>query len=448
MIRHLISAALLATTLAAPATADAGLKTSAAIVDGLDALQGQVDLWPGFDPWSIPVAVFDGEHTWLFRHPSPPEGFEAVPGRDGVQVLAGRPAALVANSSAEIGGVTTATLMLASMRGEKELPLARRVGTLVHETFHVFQGAHHPQWRANEASLFLYPTDDADGLAGRRLEEAALRRALGAAEPETSACWTRAALAARRERFAALDEDLVAYEHGTELNEGLASYVEHRSRGETRGERLFEEPSAAEKVRQRAYGTGTALGLLLDRFDAGWRERLEADDTQALDEMLAAAVGEGDACKHADDEREALVEAAHRDAAAVVTTRLEAVREFKEKTGWRVVVTAPAQPLLLCGFDPLNVMNVGEGEVLHNRFLCLKNDAGELGVMGRQSFSTAAGPHPVFTGVRTLTLTGLPEPEVEDDGERVKISTAGFDADFAATLEKEGETLELRLRTE
>ena len=44
--------------------------------------------------------------------------------------------------------------------------------------------------------------------------------------------------------------------------------------------------------RWRLYGTGAALGLLLDRFEAeNWRERLE--DGQFFNEMLAEVVGFG-----------------------------------------------------------------------------------------------------------------------------------------------------------
>jgi len=32
-------------------------------------------LWPGFDPLAIPLAVFTGQQTVLFRHPQPPPEF-------------------------------------------------------------------------------------------------------------------------------------------------------------------------------------------------------------------------------------------------------------------------------------------------------------------------------------------------------------------------------------
>jgi hypothetical protein len=49
-----------------------------AIVAEADRLAAR-ELWPGFDPRTVPVAIHDGEQTLLFRHPSPPAGFEPDP---------------------------------------------------------------------------------------------------------------------------------------------------------------------------------------------------------------------------------------------------------------------------------------------------------------------------------------------------------------------------------
>ena len=31
--------------------------------------------WPGYDPIAVPLAIYDGTTTFLFRHRAPPEGF-------------------------------------------------------------------------------------------------------------------------------------------------------------------------------------------------------------------------------------------------------------------------------------------------------------------------------------------------------------------------------------
>jgi hypothetical protein len=66
-------------------------------------------LWPGYEPLAIPLAVFDGKNTYLFRHAAPPEKFREL---QGTHVFEGRHPAVVANSSAQIGGVQTATVFL------------------------------------------------------------------------------------------------------------------------------------------------------------------------------------------------------------------------------------------------------------------------------------------------------------------------------------------------
>jgi len=41
--------------------------------------------WPGFDPLAVPLALYDGQATWLFRHPHPPPEFG--PGQGGAAAL-------------------------------------------------------------------------------------------------------------------------------------------------------------------------------------------------------------------------------------------------------------------------------------------------------------------------------------------------------------------------
>ena len=78
------------------------------------------------------------------------------------------------------------------------------------------------------------------------------------------------------------------YERGTELLEGLASYVEAMSVGQTSVD-LPREGYAANEVRGRCYEIGHALAVLLDAFAPMWKTAFEADDTQALDLYLAGS---------------------------------------------------------------------------------------------------------------------------------------------------------------
>ena len=405
--------------------------------------------WPGFQPATIPLAVFDGRRTYLFHHPSPPGDFRPLEGTR-VHVIDGRHSAVTANSSAEIGGTATATLL--ADRGA--LPARGLAAVALHEAFHVFQRARHPSWSGNEGDVFLYPVDDARLLALRRLETEALRRALAAPDSGMSACWTRAALGHRRERFAGMDSVFGRYERLTELNEGLATYVQLLP-----GDRpVVAFPTgefAATEVRARIYVVGPALALLLDRFAPDWKTSLERDDSRALDLLLADALdgkaAAEPACGFSDADRALIERTARRDAESVVAARGTRRRLFEGRPGWRVVVrTSPERPLWPQGFDPLNVERV-DGGLLHTRFLRLGNDAGEVGVIDEggadiEALTVGAGAHPLFNGVREVIIAGLARPEATTDAGTVRVKAAGLALRFSgATVREEAKLLIIEL---
>ena len=476
-----------------PLAADTG--RAFAIAREVERIAVERTFWPGFDPLSVPLAIYSGDRTYLFRHPSPPEGFAPLPGAGpAILVYDGRHPAVIANTSVEIGGVVTATLLADGGAGEP-LGLRELAAVALHEAFHVFQRQRHPRWSANEADLLTYPTDDAGLLALRRRESAALRRALAAltgADDATAACWARLALEARRERFAAMEPAFAAYERGAEMNEGLAAYIEVRAAGRATVE-LPESGFPPAAVRVRAYTVGPALAFLLDRFRPGWQVALEEDDAQHLDELLRAALdaragevrrGEvragdasagdarsgdarsgaarlGDAGRCGFDAGEAaeLERVAREDVAALIARRAERRKAFDARDGWRVVVEpAAGRPLWPQGFDPINLEHV-DGGLLHTRFLRIGNDSGELEAIDGEGadievLTEAAGPHPLFAGIARATIAGLVErPEVgggdrrSDDGGRIVLRAPGFTASFRdADVEERGRVLVVRLR--
>src|SRR5918999_550307 len=83
----------------------------------VERLAGSRTFWPGFDPLAIPLAIYDGKSTWLFRHPSRPTDFEPSSiSSIRSDVRQGRHPAVTSNSSAEIGGGLTATLIAVGAR--------------------------------------------------------------------------------------------------------------------------------------------------------------------------------------------------------------------------------------------------------------------------------------------------------------------------------------------
>jgi hypothetical protein len=395
------------------------------------------NLWPGFDPRTIPVAIFDGRRTFLFRHPAPPPAFEPLPGAAGVLVMNGRMEEVTANSSATIGGVPTATLMPPSAGTS----LRTRAGILIHEAFHVFQRQHHKNWSANEAELFTYPFADTAQVALQREELEALHRALQA-RPRAGACWATIAMDVRARRLAMLPRGAAQFERMTELNEGLATYVEKRAAGVIDRNLLSETRFAPDMVRLRAYQSGVAIARLLDRYSPNWRATLESNDSTALDVLLADALSATPhgSCGFSGPERTKFRGESAADVSSLVTRREQARREFIEKEGWSLLIVSATSPLFPQGFDPLNVQVVTSGEVLHTRFLKLGNDAGSIQVLGRASLTDAAGAHPLFNGVKQLTVTGLSStPEVRVSGDTVTINTDGVTGQFRrASVNRDG----------
>lgn len=401
--------------------------------------------WPGYDPLAVPLAIFDGSNTFLFRHPTPPEGFVAG---ENLHVYEGRNAAVVANSSVLIGGVSTATVMLESLSTESTL--SEWAALVVHEGFHVFQGTTGRRWGANEVDLFLYPVDDAELLTLRRLESEALRRAFLTGERDVVAGWAQCALDLRHERFDRMDPAFQSYERDIETHEGTATYVEYKVTGRTQPPfpaRGFD----AEDVRSRAYITGVAWALLLDRFAPNWRDGFDGDDSRhlytALAEALLTIQESSQDCVFTTPERAEAARIAGEDVKRVLVQRTERRGQFESSPGWQIIVQADeTSPLWPQGFDPLNVRRV-DGGILHTRFLKLGNESGALEVMGDTVFTEAVGPHPLFNGVRRLILAGLEtEPQVEIEAEHVRISLPSFSADFTgANVQRSGRQVIVRL---
>jgi hypothetical protein len=252
-----------------------------------------------------------------------------------------------------------------------------------------------------------------------------------------------------------MDTVFAAYERETELNEGLATYIELRAEGR---DNVAIPPGGFEatEIRRRAYATGSAFGILLDRFHAGWPATFEADDRQNLDQALQTRLGVEprdvpDRCTFSDSEISEADRAARSDVAAVLARQVERREAFEVRSGWRVVVeAADGEPLWPQGFDPLNIERV-QGGLLHTRFLRLGNDSGELEAMDTpeadiDALTVGVGPHPIFNGVQRVVITRLPKPEVDVEGEHVTLRLPGLAASFErASVQQSSEELLVKI---
>lgn len=314
-------------------------------------------LWPGWNAHDTPVLLYLPQvQEALLRHPHPPEGFRRVdspllpegwtldlrdldaPGVEGIFTLDGQ------NTSTSVAGIETLVVAdpLSNLRPslvqllgdarpvrERERALTPellsadpydQLGMVVHEAFHVHQARLAPNKGASEAWLLQYPWLAAENNALFALEGRALERALRAEDEERVFEAALEWLGLRELRRATLPAQAVAYEDGTEFNEGLAKYVEWRAasafegraetgplrwargfhgfadlgfwrerllaalRANTGGETIVNgDPYGSGNLRFRLYTTGMAIGGLLDRLGAdGWQERMLAEPEVTL----------------------------------------------------------------------------------------------------------------------------------------------------------------------
>lgn len=359
-------------------------------------------LWPGFDPCVIPNAIFDGENTWLANHLEPPSGYAPV--GDRLFRLVGRDDAVVANTAAVIGGRMCAVVDRRSLPGA----VAEQAAVLVHEAFHVFQRATYPEWGADEADLFVYPVDDIEVIRTARLEQIALRRAIESDGGEVRAPLAFAAIAFRRQRQQRLDSTSRRYEAASEVQEGLAYFIERTALARETGIFTVPEMPDADDVRRRCYWNGWAYAALLDRSAPGWTATLGDEREPELAAVLTRALP-ADTLPAELDERVLRETGAYAVAQATRARQRieERIDAFAASPGWRVSITAHDTPLRLTGFDPMNLHQVGPGRHLHTRFLNAAGEGVSIAVMDAESVTTACGTNPLRDGVGAIEIAGL-----------------------------------------
>jgi hypothetical protein len=233
-------------------------------------------------PLHGPIVFVDPPSRFVVTNHADSTG--ALEARDGVFVGELPAEVGVANTAVEWAGVEWTMLMW-------PLPEQRysRRRLLAHEMFHRIQGD--LGFPANDpVNTHL---DTRDGRTWMRLEWRALREAL-LRPPERKRAIEDALLfrAARR----ALFPDKAIDERALELNEGLAEYTGFKA--STLPEDVLPDRAAiqldrydqrANLVRNFAYASGPAYGLLLDAADAGWRRQLTSESD--LGDELARALG-------------------------------------------------------------------------------------------------------------------------------------------------------------
>ncbi len=419
-----------------PAVAQTAGPDVFAFVRALDETASR-SLWPGFNPSSLPIALFNGENTLLLRHPSPPPEFSPMPGRPGVLIAPGRYPAVVSNSTRDIAGVRTATVIATPAQSVESTALAT-----VEEVFHVFWLGRHASFRPDESARYAYPVKDVENLRRLLAEDEALARALEAAETGEAARWSAAALAIRRERVPALTKEALAFETSLEMMEGTANYVARRAVGEpsARTAERLRAARPAEGIRWRFYDTGAAVCLLLDRLGPGWQGRVDQEPDLTIEELLGSALrGRGvEPAAFSKSETETFTAKAAAGVAELGDRQQRLRAGLLARGGGRVVVELAegAEAIRVQRFDPINLMVLDAGEIAHNHFLSLVAPQGTVELtnpgFARNTFggvvgiTVPAGRHPLSDGVRQLTVVGIEgAPKLGRDGETVTLEAPG-----------------------
>ena len=372
-------------------------------------------LWPDFQPVGIPLVVWDGVQTTLFQSAAPCEEWKR---RQDRWALPRRHSALVAHTAVTLeDGTDAAALLLNDLPGGMTVP--ELAALIAHEAFHVYQMGHCPErWQADELAAFGYPLT-APVLAARRLETLALNSAI-----EEVVGWEGHAAEAlhwRQQRVLHLNPAQQELERGLERREGLAQFVESKISGRFPGLPLPD--FAPEAVRLRCYGTGAALAHLLDR-SGEWQQAF-MEGQLSLDELLSARL----AGRRPEAHPSELVAQAHseagQDADQLQAARLRTMHGVLARPGQTLTLSS-GKPLWPQGFDPQNVSELGDGRVLHRRYLKFGNAQVSGEALGQPVLSGAAGVHPLQHGFSSLTVPGMESARLQKETDALYVEASGF----------------------
>ena len=217
-------------------------------------------LWPGWCGKDSPILIYlPGRQDVLINHPSPPPGFVryagpisfpvgqifvrdgdtffAIDGQNTSTDVAGHQTLVVADTLSNLRNSLVSVISSSASAAEKieRLDFSQlsndpydTMGLIAHEAFHVFQQRVARGKSGNELALTRYPTLAVSNKVGFALEgrllAAALRETSRSAQRDLALRW----LAVREWRRRQLTREDIAYEDGTEFNEGLAKYIEYR----------------------------------------------------------------------------------------------------------------------------------------------------------------------------------------------------------------------------
>ncbi len=296
------------------------------------------------------------------------------------------------------------------------LPLSNerfsRLRLLAHESFHRIQ----PELGFEQSDPIATHLDEMEGRLWLRLEIRALASAIAGGDDEARSA-VRDALHFRRQRHAAYP-GAAEVERQLEAHEGLAEYTGVRFALDVEGADVAAIAALVEGfearptyVRSLGYGTGPAIGLLLDRYEPDWRQDVSA--TPDLARLLAVALGGATLGQQDLLDRDGVMRRAKRYGARAILAEEEARAErlARQRTHYRealvegpvLVLELPERRLL---FNPNTVLSLGEaGNVYPQSTL--------IGPWGRLRLDEGAA---LATPERDRAWVVAPESSSSDEG--------------------------------
>ncbi len=400
--------------------------------------------WPGFEPKSIPLALYTRDAVLLVRHPDPPPGSKRA-GRES-RKLDWLPPRLRSPDPVKLEGAYLAAVPY-SATGLDTMGVARRV---MRAAFRVWLLENRPDWQPDEMAQAVYPISSATGLRLRRLETAAFRRAGLAPDSVRRVCWAGQALEIRERRFRSLPEAAAQYERQVELTEGLADYVVRRAARDTARAPLPQDGYPPADLRVRSRRVGELMAHLLDSFSANWPESLQSGSFPWLDAALAAALPpyQTQGCRLPADEVRRALALARRDSARFEEKLTSLIRTHDEALGWRLSFEPEGDVTLrVDGLDPESFQVLDDSLVLHTGWIRLVGRGVVIEIQNRPAMTRAAGEHPIADGISELQITGiLSEPGLAVSGDTVRLAARGLRAVLeGASVEKDGRRWVIRL---
>ncbi|MHC1730556.1 MAG: hypothetical protein AB9888_00770 [Bacteroidales bacterium] len=395
----------------------------------------EINLWPGFDPVQIPVAVYDSSRTWLYFSEQPPEVFRPAEDHAGVFVFEGQFPLVRGNSVVRFGETWTATSVLSnySRRTNERYTPRDLAGIIVHEQFHVFQRSKHPRWRQNDGVLLFYPQETKEALFLRRIEKESFKRAVLSSGDEEIAGWAITAMKYRKERLNMLPAQFGNYEKDLQLTEGLSDYIERIARGvDPLNASNMTNGIAPAGVRDLGYWEGRWIAMILDRLNPDWKNYHENNDTLYLEEILESGLQNLSCGKLAFTEIEVnqIKAEAEKDFDLWQMRKAEEIDSYKKLPGYRIEINSLSEPLNIRIFEPLEIEILPEREVFHRVIFSAANQKGNMRIFN----------HPCITGfdelsrLTKLTLYGIAViPELNREEKKLILKHEGISLELNYT---------------